>query len=180
MTNQFRSVLAMILVAFILLASNSLANNENKKGNDSVEQPTYSEIQYSALRADDKVDFGLKLTAEDVTATGLTLICEQSGGVFEGELASTSEFSLDMFDGAKWIVCDTVIPEEEIIPEEPVILEEEIIPEEPVIPEEEIVPEEPVILEEAVEEEKPPMPDLSDPNKKMSADEIAALFANLA
>ena len=114
MTNQFRSVLAMILVAFILLASNSLANNENKKGNDSVEQPTYSEIQYSALRADDKVDFGLKLTAEDVTATGLTLICEQSGGVFEGELASTSEFHLDMFNGTKWIVFDTVIPAAEI------------------------------------------------------------------
>ena len=31
-----------------------------------------------------------------------------------------------------------------------------------------------------VEEEKPPMPDLSDPNKKMSPDEIAALFANMA
>ena len=122
MNNQFRSVLAMILVAFILLASNSLAKNENKKGNDSVEQPTYSEIQYSALRADDKVDFGLKLTAEDVTPTGLTLICEQSGGVFEGELASTSEFSLDMFDGAKWIVCDTVIPESEIAWDQPLLL----------------------------------------------------------
>ena len=30
-----------------------------------------------------------------------------------------------------------------------------------------------------VEEEKPPMPDLSDPNKVMSPDEIAALIANL-
>ena len=30
-----------------------------------------------------------------------------------------------------------------------------------------------------VEEEKPPMPDLSDPNKTMSPDEIAALFANM-
>ncbi|MGN0414973.1 MAG: hypothetical protein ACI4FX_05735 [Agathobacter sp.] len=30
-----------------------------------------------------------------------------------------------------------------------------------------------------VEEEKPPMPDLSDPNKTLSADEIAALFANM-
>lgn len=32
---------------------------------------------------------------------------------------------------------------------------------------------------EPVPEEKPPMPDLSDPNKKMSPDEIAALFANM-
>ncbi len=33
---------------------------------------------------------------------------------------------------------------------------------------------------EPVKEEKPPMPDLSDPNKKMSPDDIAALFANMA
>ena len=36
---------------------------------------------------------------------------------------------------------------------------------------------EPIV--EAVEEEKPPMPDLSDPNKVMSPDDIAALFANM-
>lgn len=50
--------------------------------------------------------------------------------------------------------------------EEPTVVEELILAEEPVI-------EEPV-------EEKPPMPDLSDPNKKMSPEEIAALFANLS
>ena len=32
---------------------------------------------------------------------------------------------------------------------------------------------------EAPAEDTPPMPDLSDPNKKMSPDEIAALFANM-
>lgn len=122
MNNQFRSVLALILVAFILLASNSLANNENKKESEPVEQPTYSDIQYSALRVDDAVDFGLKLTAEDVTSKGLTLVCEQSGGTFEGELASTSEFSLDMFNGAKWIVVDTLIPENEIAWDQPLLL----------------------------------------------------------
>jgi hypothetical protein len=44
------------------------------------------------------------------------------------------------------------------------------IPAEEAEPEPEPIPEPPV-------EEKPPMPDLSDPNKKMSADDIAALFA---
>jgi microcompartment protein CcmL/EutN len=38
----------------------------------------------------------------------------------------------------------------------------------------------PEVNEEPVVEEKPPMPDLSDPNKKMSPDEIAALFANMS
>ena len=44
--------------------------------------------------------------------------------------------------------------------------------------------EEPVVEENSVEESKeeeaaPPMPDLSDPNKKMSPEDIAALIANL-
>ena len=44
---------------------------------------------------------------------------------------------------------------------------------------EEPVPAEPEAAAAPVEEEKPPMPDLSDPNRQMSADEIAALFANM-
>ena len=45
------------------------------------------------------------------------------------------------------------------------------------LPDAELVEDEPE--PEPVEEEKPPMPDLSDPNRQMSPDEIAALFANL-
>lgn len=45
------------------------------------------------------------------------------------------------------------------------------------LPDVELVEEEPE--PEPVEEDKPPMPDLSDPNRQMSPDEIAALFANL-
>jgi hypothetical protein len=44
------------------------------------------------------------------------------------------------------------------------------------IPEPEL---EPIAEPEPVAEEAPPMPDLSDPNRAMSPDEIAALFANL-
>ena len=50
------------------------------------------------------------------------------------------------------------------------------------LPDVEIVEEEEPELEpipEPVAEELPPMPDLSDPNRQMSPDEIAALFANL-
>lgn len=61
---------------------------------------------------------------------------------------------------------------EEAAPEVPEVLEEAPLMEEPVI-------EEPV-TEEAKEPmpETPPMPDLSDPNKMMSPDDIAALIAN--
>ena len=58
--------------------------------------------------------------------------------------------------------------------EEPVA--EDLVAEEPVA--EEPIAEEP-IMEEAPVEEAPPMPDLSDPNKVMTPDEIAALIANM-
>ena len=65
---------------------------------------------------------------------------------------------------AEDVLADLEIPE---VNEEPVV--EASVPVEP----------EPTV-EEPVAEEKPPMPDLSDPNKKMSPDEIAALFANMS
>ena len=86
------------------------------------------------------------------------------------------------------------IPEEESFePEEepPVMAADEIIPpdpEESIEEAEELVEPDPIpedaIVEEAndenlPEEELPPMPDLSDPNRAMSPDEIAALFASM-
>ena len=86
------------------------------------------------------------------------------------------------------------IPEEESFePEEepPVVAADEIIPpdpEESIEEAEELVEPDPIpedaIVEEAndenlPEEELSPMPDLSDPNRAMSPDEIAALFANM-
>lgn len=86
------------------------------------------------------------------------------------------------------------IPEEEDLkPEEepPVMAADEIIPpdpEEAIEEAEELVEPDPIpeeaIVDEAddenlPEEELPPMPDLSDPNRSMSPDEIAALFANM-
>ncbi len=89
-------------------------------------------------------------------------------------------------------IVEEEIAEPEIEPE-PIIEEEIEEPElepEPIVEEEIAEPEiepEPIIEEEIAEpeiepepeEELPPMPDLSDPNKVMSPDEIAALFANL-
>ncbi len=86
------------------------------------------------------------------------------------------------------------IPEEEYLkPEEepPIMAADEIIPpdpEEAIEEAEELVEPDPIpeeaIVDEAddenlPEEELPPMPDLSDPNRSMSPDEIAALFANM-
>lgn len=63
---------------------------------------------------------------------------------------------------------DELVKEVENLPEEPVV--EESVAEEPSI-------EEPVI-EVPVEEEKPPLPDLSNPSREMTPEEIQAMFAN--
>lgn len=67
---------------------------------------------------------------------------------------------------------------EDVTAESVVQISEELVTQEIIEPAIEEV-EEPVI-EEVEEEEKPVMPDLSDPNKMMSPDDIAALLANMS
>lgn len=71
------------------------------------------------------------------------------------------------------MAADEIIPPD---PEESIEEAEELVEPDP-IPEEAIVEE--ADDENLPEEELPPMPDLSDPNRSMSPDEIAALFANM-
>ena len=73
---------------------------------------------------------------------------------------------------------EAIFPEEDLFASEPLMVEEEIA-----VAEEPIVEEEPVVEEESILEEEPvvaPEIDLSDPNKAMSPDDIAALFASMA
>lgn len=72
--------------------------------------------------------------------------------------------------------------EEPVMENEPLVEEGSVMEEGPLVGEEPAIEEEPIVVEEPVEEvveEKPPMPDLSNPNKIMTPDEIAALLANL-
>lgn len=72
-------------------------------------------------------------------------------------------------------VADELLGGDEFFAEEDVA---DFLTEESLLPEDEF--EEPIVEPEPVVEELPPMPDLSDPNKQMSPDDIAALFANMA
>ena len=68
---------------------------------------------------------------------------------------------------------------EPIAEPEPIAEFEPIEEPEPIAEPEPIVEPEPEPEPEPIVEEKPPMPDLSDPNKMMSPDDIAALLANM-
>lgn len=48
-------------------------------------------------------DWGITLTAENVTGGGLTLRCTQSGGQAEGELSTGSWYELHRRSGGNWV-----------------------------------------------------------------------------
>ena len=103
------------------------------------------------------------------------------------------EISLEPEEDMEPEILPDIPEEEDLKPEEepPIMAADEIIPpdpEEAIEEAEELVEPDPIpedaIVDEAddenlPEEELPPMPDLSDPNRAMSPDEIAALFANM-
>lgn len=103
------------------------------------------------------------------------------------------EMSLEPEEDMEPEILPDIPEEEDLKPEEepPIMAADEIIPpdpEEAIEEAEELVEPDPIpedaIVEEAndenlPEEELSPMPDLSDPNRAMSPDEIAALFANM-
>ena len=47
--------------------------------------------------------WGITLSAENVTNTGMTLVCTQSGGKFKGELQTGSPFVLERFVEGEWL-----------------------------------------------------------------------------
>ena len=93
-----------------------------------------------------------------------------------------------VMDSEQEVVAEELVidSEPEVVVDEPVVdSEPEVVVDEPVVDSEpEVVVDEPVmdsepeIVAESAAEEVPPMPDLSDPNKKLSPEEIAAMFAN--
>ena len=111
----------------------------------------------------------------------------------EESMEPEPEISPDLEENPEPEISPDIPEEENLKPEEdlPVMAADEIIPpdpEESIEEAEELVEPDPIpeeaIVEEAddenlPEEELPPMPDLSDPNRSMSPDEIAALFANM-
>lgn len=54
-------------------------------------------------------DWGVTLTAKDVTATGLTLVCRQSEGEPTGELMTGSYYRLEKKDNGEWVSVPVII-----------------------------------------------------------------------
>lgn len=65
------------------------------------------------LNGEEPDEWGVTLSAEDVTPTGMTLVCTQSGGKYEGELYTGSRFVLERFVEGEWLPV-SIKPEEEV------------------------------------------------------------------
>ena len=48
-------------------------------------------------------DWGITLTTEHVTASGLTLVCSQSGGIAEGQLETGSAYWIERSENGNWV-----------------------------------------------------------------------------
>ncbi len=66
------------------------------------------------LSACAKQDWGIALTAENVTPEGLTLICSQSGGDYEGRLQTGLRYYLQKKTFGLWVDVPYIIPESEV------------------------------------------------------------------
>ena len=48
-------------------------------------------------------DWGVRLSVKNVGPTGLTLICEQSGGIAEGSLETGSAYTIEKYENNNWV-----------------------------------------------------------------------------
>ena len=115
-----------------------------------------------------------------VQAAVQTPVQMESAEVSDDDLIIDSFAEEELVDPVVEEIEEPEVIEEPVIDSEPeVVAEELVIDSEPeVVVDEPVMDSEPEIVAEPAAEEVPPMPDLSDPNKKLSPEEIAAMFAN--
>lgn len=152
-----------------VVAENTIPKMDEPLEAEAVSEPD-SEVDMSVLENSDEV--GSLEIASDMGSLDVpdSLDVDASG------LDIPDNLNPDASDlaAAEDALADLEIPEVNEEPvKEPAITIEQTLEPEPIV-------EEPVQVEPEPTVEKPPMPDLSDPNKKMSPDEIAALFANMS
>ena len=59
-----------------------------------------------------KDDWGIAMHAEDVTPTGVKVVCEQSGGSYKGELQTGTPWTLEYEENGEWKSVPTISGDE--------------------------------------------------------------------
>ena len=95
------------LLAFtlsLLLFCGCAAENE-------IVAPDGASIHSSIPPSEMVYDWGITLSAENVTSKGLTLVCKQSGGTVSGDLSTGSFYELDVLNNGTWEAAE-MLPQE--------------------------------------------------------------------
>ena len=71
------------------------------------------EASNASVSGEQPDEWGITLTAENVTNTGMVLVCTQSGGKYKGELQTGNPYFLERFVEGEWLAV-TAVPEEEV------------------------------------------------------------------
>ncbi len=110
MKNLIKPIFAFS-TAIILLVFTACSANSNNTGNIETTKPVEETIATEestteVIEPNSKVDWGVTLSAKDVTSTGLTLVCTQMGGTPQGELQTGSYFIIEQNIDGVWTECE--------------------------------------------------------------------------
>ena len=96
------TTLALALAAALTLAGCAQGTAAQPPQAETTPLAAESPTPTTSSPTEGEYDWGIALTAEDVSPTGLTLTCTQSGGSPTGELQTGSYYSLEVLEGESW------------------------------------------------------------------------------
>lgn len=65
-------------------------------------------VPHAGPSVEQRDEWGIVLSAQDVTPTGMTLVCVQSGGNAAGDLQTGSPFAIERLADGEWVPVNTV------------------------------------------------------------------------
>lgn len=106
-----KRTLALLCAMTFVLSGCSAWGGGGNASPDSLADRTVIETSASPSDLGVYREWGITLSVKDVTPTGATLVCSQSGGKDVTELLSGSFFVLEQEVGGVWVACETVLEE---------------------------------------------------------------------
>jgi hypothetical protein len=101
----------LVLLCALLLTGCSIGGGKENASPSSLTERPIAVVEGSSSSGKLEINdpWGIALTVKNVTPTGLTIICTQSGGKDVAELHSGSYFVVEQLHGEHWEACENII-----------------------------------------------------------------------
>ena len=105
-----KRMLALMCALLLLTGCSAGGGKENASPSSLTERPI-AVVEGSSSSGDLEINdpWGIALTVKEVTPTGLTIVCTQSGGTDVAELNTGSYFVVEQLHGDHWDACTSII-----------------------------------------------------------------------